>query len=124
MTAPWRLLALPGLGFGSFLLEGLAAARRVSPYADVPPVEPSLRVVAEAALDRSFSLGMNLITGVPHPTTMRRAQAEAQAIADVRNKASEVALLATARLIGTKLDDAGAQVLIDQTIDSLPTHLN
>jgi pimeloyl-ACP methyl ester carboxylesterase len=81
MTAPWRLLALPGLGFGSFVLEGLAAARGASPYAEVPSVEPSLRVVAEAALDRSFSLGMNLLTGVPHPTTVRRAQAEAQGMA-------------------------------------------
>jgi F-type H+-transporting ATPase subunit b len=54
----------------------------------------------------------------------RIAQAEAQAIADVRNIASEVALLATARLISTKLDHAAAQSLIDQTIDSLPGHLN
>ncbi len=54
----------------------------------------------------------------------RIAQAEAQAIADVRNIASEVALLATASLISTKLDDAAAQSLIDQTIDSLPGHLN
>jgi dienelactone hydrolase len=81
MSSPWRLLALPGLGFGSFVLEGVAAARGASPYAEVPAVKPSLRVVAEAALDRSFSLGMNLLTGVPHPTTVRRAQAEAQAMA-------------------------------------------
>ena len=81
MAARWRLLALPGLGFGSFVLEGVAAARRASPYAEVPAVEPSLRVIAEAALDRSFSLGMNLLTGVPHPTTVRRAQAEAEAMA-------------------------------------------
>jgi hypothetical protein len=81
MTAPWRLLALPGLGLGSFVLEGMAAARGNSPYSEVPPVELSLRVVAEAALDRSFSLGMNLLTGVPHPTTVRRAQAEAKAMA-------------------------------------------
>ena len=54
----------------------------------------------------------------------RIAQAEAQAVADVRNAASEVALLATARLIGTQLDDAAAQALVDQTIDSLPGHLN
>lgn len=81
MSAPLRLLALPGLGLGSFVLESLAAARGASPWAEVPPLEPSLRVVAEAVLDRSFSLGMNLLTGVPHPSTMRRAQAEAAAMA-------------------------------------------
>lgn len=75
-----RLLALPGLGFGTFVLEGMAAARGASPYAEVPPVAPSLRVVLEATLDRSFSLGMSLLTGVPHPSTMRRAQAEAAAM--------------------------------------------
>ncbi len=80
--SPWRLLALPGLGIGSFVLEGLAAARGRSPYAEVPAVEPSLRVVAEAALDRSFSLGMNLLTGVPHASTVRRARAEASAMAE------------------------------------------
>lgn len=78
----WRLLALPGLGIGSLVLEGVAAVRGSSRYAEVPPVEPSLRVVAEAALDRSFSIGMNLLTGVPHPSTLRRAQAEATAMAD------------------------------------------
>ncbi len=81
MSSPWRLLALPTLGFGSFVIEGMAAARGDSAYSEVPPVKPSLRVLAEAALDRSFSIGMNLLTGVPHPTTLRRAQAEAQAMA-------------------------------------------
>jgi len=81
MSAPLRLLALPGLGFGSFVLESIAAARGASPWTEVPPLAPSLRVVAEAAIDRSFSIGMNLLTGVPHPSTMRRAQAEAAAMA-------------------------------------------
>ena len=54
----------------------------------------------------------------------RVAQAEAQAVADVRNAASDVALLAAAQLIRSNLDEAAAQALIDQTIDSLPGHLN
>ena len=58
-----------------------AKASRWARYAEVPAIEPSLRVFAEAALDRSFSLGMNLLTGVPHPTVLRRAQAEAAAMA-------------------------------------------
>jgi len=79
---PWRLLAIPGFGLGSLVLEGWAAWQGRSPYSDVPAVEPSLRVVAEAAMDRTFSVGMNLLTGVPHPSTMRRAQADAAAMAD------------------------------------------
>ena len=81
MNAPWKWLALPGLGLGSFVVEGVAARRGRSPYTDVPAVAPTLRVIAEAALDRSFTLGMNLMTGVPHPTVVRRAQAEASAMA-------------------------------------------
>lgn len=78
---PWRIFAIPGLGLGSFVLEGWAAWRGHSPYSDVPAVEPSLRVVAEAAMDRTFSVGMNLLTGVPHPSALRRAQADAAAMA-------------------------------------------
>ena len=52
----WRLLALPGLQLGSFVAEGWAAWRGESPYAEVPAVEPSFRVIAEAVLDRSFTL--------------------------------------------------------------------
>ena len=81
MRGPVRLLALPSLGFGSFVLEGLAAARGASRWTEVPPLEPSLRVIFEAVLDRSFGLGLNLLTGVPHPSTLRRAHAEATEMA-------------------------------------------
>ncbi len=44
-------------------------------------METSLRVVAEAALDRSFSLGMNWLTRLPPRAELRRARDEAAAMA-------------------------------------------
>jgi hypothetical protein len=78
----WRLLALPGFQLGSLVAEGWAAARGDSPYADVPPLHPSFRLVGEAVLDRSFTVGMNFLTGVPHPSSVRRAHADVLAIRD------------------------------------------
>ena len=60
------------------MAESWAAYSRTSPYSEVPPLDPSLRVVGEAVLDRSFTLAMNLMTGVPHPSTMRRAHADVE----------------------------------------------
>jgi hypothetical protein len=78
----WRLLALPGLQIGTLVAEGWAAWRGASPYVHVPPLEPSLRLVGEAVLDRSFTLWMNALMGVPHPSEVRRAQADALAMRD------------------------------------------
>lgn len=64
----WRSLPLP-------------RCLRWHDYDEVPPVETSLRVVAEAALDRGFSLGMNYLTELPPPAQVRRARAEAAAMA-------------------------------------------
>jgi pimeloyl-ACP methyl ester carboxylesterase len=80
-SAPCKWLALPGVGLRSFVREGVAAALGRPRYAEVPKHPPSLRVVAEAALDRSFSRGMNLLTELPHPQVLRRARAEAAEMA-------------------------------------------
>jgi len=77
-----RLLALPGLQIGSLLAESWQALRGESPYADVPPMESSLRSIGEAVVDRSFSIGMNLLTGVPNPVIVRRAQQQARSARD------------------------------------------
>jgi pimeloyl-ACP methyl ester carboxylesterase len=81
VTAAFRWLGLPGVGLRSLVREGVAAAFGHPRYAEVPKHEPSLRVVAEAALDRSFSRGMNLLTELPHPQVLRRARAEAAEMA-------------------------------------------
>jgi len=46
----------------------------------------------------------------------RIAQAESQAIADVRDAAVEVAIAATRKLVAEKLDDAHADALVDAAI--------
>ena len=73
-------LAFPGLQFGSLVQESWHAYRGASRYPEVPPLDASLRVVGEAVLDRTFTLAMNLMTGVPHPSTLRRTQAEGSAM--------------------------------------------
>jgi len=69
-----RLLALPLLQFGSFVSEAWAAANRETPHSEVPPLDPSMTAIGEAVLDRSFTLAINLMTGVPNPTEVRAAQ--------------------------------------------------
>lgn len=71
-----ELLAIPGAPLSTFVAESWRAARGESAYAGVPPVEPSLRIVGEAVLDRSFSVGINALTGVPRPAQVRRQRAE------------------------------------------------
>jgi hypothetical protein len=77
----WRWLGLPGVGIQSFVREGVAAAVGRPRYAEVPAHPVTLRVVAEAALDRSFSRGMNMLTELPHPQVLRRARAETAELA-------------------------------------------
>jgi dienelactone hydrolase len=76
-----RWLGLPGVGIRSFVREGVAAVTGHPRYEEVPAHRPSLRAVAEAALDRSFSRGMNILTELPHPQVLRRARAEAAEMA-------------------------------------------
>lgn len=38
----------------------------------MPPLEPSAGLIAEALLDRTFTLGTTVMTGVPAPDTVRR----------------------------------------------------
>ena len=77
-----RLLTVPGIQLGALLSEGWRAARGESPYLDVPPVERSARTFAELALDQTFTISVNVATGVPHPSTLRRQKRElAEALA-------------------------------------------
>jgi len=54
----------------------------------------------------------------------RIAQAEAQAIDDVRNAAIDVAVSATRKLLSEQVDDAKADALIDDAINDLPGKLH
>ena len=78
-----RLLALPVLQFGHFVSEAWTAARGETPHPEVPPLDRSLGAIAEAVLDRSFTLGINLLTGVPNPSDVREAHAALERAAEV-----------------------------------------
>ena len=52
------------------------------------------------------------------------AQAEAQAVQEVRSLAVEVAIAATGKLLAEKLDASRADALIDSAIKELPSKLN
>lgn len=54
----------------------------------------------------------------------RIAQAEAAALAEVRNIAIDVAVAATRAVLADKLDAAQAATLVDQAIDELPAKLH
>jgi F-type H+-transporting ATPase subunit b len=56
--------------------------------------------------------------------TERIALAEAQAIAEVRNTAVDIAIGAARRVIAEHLGDRESQVLVDQAIAELPQRLN
>ena len=52
------------------------------------------------------------------------AQAEADAVRAVRDAAVDIAIAATARVIGERLGEDRAAVLIDDAVQDLPRHLN
>jgi len=56
--------------------------------------------------------------------TERIALAEAQAIAEVRNTAVDIAIGAARQVIAERLGDREGQVLVDQAIAELPRRLN
>ena len=78
----FRILSLPLMGFGSFLSESWTAFRGETPHSEVPPLEASVGAVLEAVLDRSFTLGVNLMAGVPNPADIRRAHEAMKLAAD------------------------------------------
>jgi F-type H+-transporting ATPase subunit b len=53
----------------------------------------------------------------------RIAQAEAQALAEVRNLAADLAVAATQKILTEKLDPAKAQSLVSDAIAELPRRL-
>ena len=55
--------------------------------------------------------------------TEKIAQAEAQALADIRDEAVEITIAATRAVIASSLDEARADALIDEAIAGLETRL-
>jgi hypothetical protein len=66
------LFTIPAQQLGALVSEAASAFRRSSGYAGVPPPSPSLGLVGEALLDRTFTLMTSLMVGMPVPETVRR----------------------------------------------------
>jgi len=74
-----QLLTVPAQQLGALVAETWFAMRRRSRYRDVPPAEPSLALIGEALLDRTFTLSTSVMTGLPLPEAVRRMVDEAEA---------------------------------------------
>ena len=72
-----HLLTVPAQQLGALIAETLLAMRRPSGYRDVPAPEPSLALIGEALLDRTFTLSTSIMTGLPPPDAVRRMLDEA-----------------------------------------------
>ena len=72
-----QFLTVPLQQLDALLGETWEAIRGESRYPDVPPLEPSLGLLGEALLDRTFTLSTSVMTGVPLPEQMRRMLIEA-----------------------------------------------
>ena len=66
------LLSIPAQQLGALITEAWSVLRRRSAYPDVPALEPSMGLLGEALLDRTFTLVTHLVTGVPSPEAVRR----------------------------------------------------
>ena len=77
-----KLLAVPAGALGSLITESWRALQGETGYRDVPPVQPSPLVVGSAVLDRSFTLALNLLSGVPGAHSVRQAHDELERVAE------------------------------------------
>ncbi len=80
--------------------------------------EESLRLKAKAETELAAALKRR-----EQQALDRIAQAEAQALAEVRNLAADLAVAATQKLLIEKLDPAKAQALVSDAIAELPRRL-
>ena len=71
-----RLVSIPLQQLEAIFSESWSALRRTSRYRDVPALEPSVGLIGEALLDRTFSNFTSVMTGVPLPETVRRMLAD------------------------------------------------
>ena len=76
MSSLVRWLTAPAIEIAAMVNDTAAVMRREQRYRDVPAVEPSAGLVAEAIIDGSFSLLVGLLVGVPDPQKVRRGHQE------------------------------------------------
>ncbi len=82
MSSLIRWLTAPAIEIAAMADDTAAVMRRERRYRDVPAVEPSAGLIAEAIADGSFSLLVGLLVGVPEPQQVRRGHQELLAVRD------------------------------------------
>lgn len=82
MASLLRWLTAPAIELASMVNDTASVIRREQRYRDVPAVEPTTGLVAEAVVDGLFSLTVSLMVGVPDPQDVRRGHQELLAMRD------------------------------------------
>lgn len=76
MSSLIRWLTAPAIELAAMANDTAAVLRREQRYRDVPAVEPSAGLIAEAIIDGSFSLLVSLLVGVPESQQVRHGHQE------------------------------------------------
>lgn len=82
MSSLIRWLTAPAIELASMANDTAAVLRREQRYRDVPAVEPTPGLVAEALADGTFSLLVSLVLGMPEAQSVRRGHQELLAMRD------------------------------------------
>ena len=91
---------------------------------DVDDIVAHARVEAERMAQEAGEKLTDAIKRREQQATDKIAQAEADAIAAVRNAAVDIAIAATRRILAEKMDEKEQAALIDQAIGELSIHLH
>ena len=83
MSSAIRWLTAPAIEFANMMEDTLAVLRQEERYRDVPAVEPNASLIAEALLDGSFGLIVQLMVGMPESQHVRRGHQEMYAMRDL-----------------------------------------
>lgn len=82
MSSLIRWLTAPAIELASMVNDTAAVIRREQRYRDVPAVEPTPGLIAEAVVDGAFSLAVSLVVGMPDAQEVRRGHQELLAMRD------------------------------------------
>lgn len=87
MSGLMRWMTAPAIQIAAMASDTAAVLRRETRYRDVPAVDPKAGLIAEAILDGSFSLLVNLLVGVPESQQVRHGHQELLAMSDFIERA-------------------------------------
>lgn len=76
MSSVIRWVTAPAIQIAAMVNDTAAVWRREERYRDVPAVDPNAGLIAEAIVDGSFSLIVNMLVGVPEAQQMRHGHQE------------------------------------------------